>query len=115
MMEDRTFSVYNKGEEAVNTLYRKGKMALGQPVEMSWGDGINNIKYKIDKDNQVILLNKSGSPIKIKGKEIPPFENGATMLYQLSIENNPYLKQSLYPKAAKSNSATAKKPAAGKK
>ena len=113
MMEDRTFSVYTKGEEAVNTLYRKGKMALGQPVEMSWGDGINNIKYKIDKDNQVILLNKSGSPIIINGQKLPPFENIAAMLYQLSTKDNPYLKQSLYPNAAKSKPAA--KPAAGKK
>ena len=39
------------------------------------------------------------------------------MLYQLSIENNPYLKQSLHPNAAKSKPVAKKaaNPAAGKK
>jgi hypothetical protein len=109
MIEDRTFGVYTPGEEAANLVYRKGKMALGKPVELDWGDGTNNIKYKIDKDNKVFLLNKSGSPIIIKGKEIPPFENAANMLYQLSMKDSPYLKQSLYPKAAKSKPAARKK------
>jgi hypothetical protein len=116
MIEDRTFGVYTLGEKAANSFYRKGKMAVGQPVEAPW-DNTSSIKYKIDKDNQVILLNKSGSPIIIKGQEIPPFENVANMLYQLSTKDNPYLKQSLYSNAAKSKPVAKKaaNPAAGKK
>ena len=116
MIEDRTFGLYNSGEKSVNTFYRKGKMALGRPVEAPWDD-VSNITYKIGKNNQVTLLTESGSPVKIKGKEIAPFANMSNMLYQLSIENNPYLKQSLHPNAAKSKPVAKKaaNPAAGKK
>jgi hypothetical protein len=96
LIEDRTYGVGdNKAEPFVTELYRKGKMALGQPVKTNW-DNDNDIIYKIDKDNQVILLDKTGT------KDIGVFKNIADMSYQLVQKNNPFVKEALVPKKTKS-------------
>ena len=97
LIEDRTYGVgdYNKAEPFVTELYRKGKMALGQPVKTNW-DNDNDIIYKINKDNQVILLDKTGT------KDIGVFKNIADMSYQLVQKNNPYVKEALVSKKTKS-------------
>jgi hypothetical protein len=109
MIQDPTFNTgNNKGELVVNEMYRKGKMALGQPIKYKWDDN-HDINYKIDKDNQVILLNPKN------GKEIQLFTNAAEMMYTLSTPNNPFIKEALYESTSKPKSKPVTKPTTGKK
>ncbi len=109
MIEDRTFNTgNNKGELVVNEMYRKGKMAMGQPIKYKWDDN-HDINYKIDKDNQVILLNPKND------KEIQLFTNAAEMMYILSSPNNPFIKEALYESTSKPKSKPVTKPTTGKK
>ena len=96
MIEDRTFN--NNADIVVSNFYRKGKMALGQPVEMEFNN--NTYKYKIDKDNQNILLDKND-------KQIIAFGTTTDMLVELSNPKSEIAKKARYQ--TKSATTTGKK------